>query len=1171
MLSDRAWKLKYTPDDGDLVELFYVPVLEDAERYDRLTGYFNAGALALAARGIEGLVRNAGRMRLVVGCTLEPSEIEAIERGEALRDLVDQRLASLPLAPPDPASSEALELLAWMIARGHLEVKVAVPCDLDGRPIPSDGIFHEKAGIVADRTGDRLAWNGSLNETAAGWRRNWESINVYTSWGPEPGRVDDEEANFARIWANRSKRVIVLDVPDAARRDLMRFMPDSDTPVRLKASDPVPVRPAPEDAPGSATVRAAPEDAALPPKESEPLPAETPEPLPASPPAGDLRSRIWAFIARAPSLPEGGIRVGEATAAVTPWPHQIKAFERLYDHWPPRLLIADEVGLGKTIQAGLLLRQAWLSGRAKRILVLAPKAVLGQWQIELREKFNLNWPVYDGRQLVRYPSPALRGRHRAEAGRHRWHEEPAVIASSHLMRRRERAAVLLEDAAPWDLVVLDEAHHARRRAAGAPQEGGPNTLLRLMRGLEGRTQGLVLLTATPMQVHPVEVWDLLDLLGLPPEWSAEAFLRFFDDLEQPSPSSQALNRMSGLFRAVERSWGEVATEDAQRLTALSRFKANKVLRALRDPASIPRRQLETEERRAALRIVQAHTPIRRLISRHTRELLRRYFKAGTLTTPIADRSVDDRFIDMTPEERALYGEVEEYIASTWNQAGAAERPAVGFVMTIYRRRLASSFHALRATLRKHLDAIAVDDRSRPAGSDEDDRGRLASSDEDDRGRLAGLDEDDRGRLVGLDEDDRGRLVGLDEDAPDDEAMDEMPDTDEIAELEQRALAAEEAHDIEWLLDGIGRLPPDSKLDSLKDVLVELREAGFAQTMVFTQFTDTMEFLREALRGEAGPQALRSEAGPRALRDEAGPQALRGEAGPQALCGGAGSRTLRDEAGPRLMCFSGRGGEIPTADGGWRRIGRDEAKRRFRDGEADVLLCTDAAAEGLNFQFCGALVNYDMPWNPMRVEQRIGRIDRLGQEHPVIRIVNLHYEGTIETDVYRALRSRIGLFETVVGRLQPILAQLPRAIADAVVSGAGREGPERARVTDAIERQARQAEAGGFDLDAALDDDVTLPDRPPSPVTMEDLDRVIGSPGLMPPGTDVQPLAPREYGLLAPGMKERLRVTTDPAWYEEHAESVELWSPGNPLFKAPEFVVTPEEPMEDETLRDVLGR
>ena len=69
------------------------------------------------------------------------------------------------------------------------------------------------------------------------------------------------------------------------------------------------------------------------------------------------------------------------------------------------------------------------------------------------------------------------------------------------------------------------------------------------------------------------------------------------------------------------------------------------------------------------------------------------------------------------------------------------------------------------------------------------------------------------------------------------------------------------------------------------------------------------------------------------------------------------------------------------DGTWRVISRDEVKRRFREGKADVLLCTDAAAEGLNFQFCGALINYDMPWNPMRVEQRIGRIDRLGQRYP----------------------------------------------------------------------------------------------------------------------------------------------------------------------------------------------
>ena len=93
----------------------------------------------------------------------------------------------------------------------------------------------------------------------------------------------------------------------------------------------------------------------------------------------------------------------------------------MYRNWPPRLLIADEVGLGKTISAGLLLRQAWLSGRAKRILILAPKAVLKQWQTELREKFNLNWPIYDGQSLCSYPSPSMRGQPDRDVPPDRWH------------------------------------------------------------------------------------------------------------------------------------------------------------------------------------------------------------------------------------------------------------------------------------------------------------------------------------------------------------------------------------------------------------------------------------------------------------------------------------------------------------------------------------------------------------------------------------------------------------------------------------------------------------------------------------------------------------------------------------------------------------------------------
>src|SRR3546814_5135935 len=109
------------------------------------------------------------------------------------------------------------------------------------------------------------------------------------------------------------------------------------------------------------------------------------------------------------------------------------------------------------------------------------------------------------------------------------------------------------------------------------------------------------------------------------------------------------------------------------------------------------------------------------------------------------------------------------------------------------------------------------------------------------------------------------------------------------------------------------------------------------------------------------------------------------------------RELARDDDLRIMCFSGRGGEVQANDGSWRAVSRDEVKRRFRAAEADLLLCTDAAAEGLNFQFCGALINYDSPWNPMRVEQRIGRIDRLGQRFVRIRIVNLHYAGTVRSE------------------------------------------------------------------------------------------------------------------------------------------------------------------------------
>ena len=1037
LLQDRVWKLKYTLDDGDLVSLFYVPILRCARRYDRITGYFAARALALAARGVEGLVFNEGKMRLLVGCTLGPEELEAIERGEDLRGTVEKQLLGTPDFLADPNSVDELQLLAWMIAKGYLDVKVGVPCDANRRPIRDAGIFHEKTGIVEDKSGDRIAFTGSINETAAGWTTNWDSFSCFTSWNDGP-RVDEEEGSFAKLWADRAKRAIVLDVPMAIREKLLGFMPDPDrTPKLLQTSEP-------DQTPGKPII--------LP-------PSLEPSVLVASEKSADEeRAEMWRRIANAANEPIGGERVGEATSAIVPWAHQVRAFERLYHNWPPKLLIADEVGLGKTIEAGLLLRQAWLAGRIKRAIVLAPKSVCKQWQIELREKFNLNWPIYDGHKLIWYHSPATEHRIERAVGRDVWHREPFVIMSSHLARRQDRRAELLAAADPWDIVVLDEAHHARRRAAGSAQEGGPNALLRLMRELRNRTEGLVLLTATPLQIHPVELWDLLNLLGLPPEWTPQAFERFFQEVRKDIITNESLDWLSTLFRASERTYGRMTREEAEHHTKLGRLKSKRILDALREESSIPRHQLSREERNAAIGLIRRTTPVRALISRYTRELLRRYAKAGKIDTQVANRKVEDRFIHLSFEESAVYRRTEDYISTAYDAAAQEERNAVGFVMTIYRRRLASSFYALRCTLENRRVGVT-------------------------------------GALTGTDE------IRFEEDTADLVEAGEEVDADEITAAERKTLNAEEVTTIEDLVREIGTLPTDTKANELVGVLKELQASGFPQTMVFTQFTDTMDYLRDH---------------------------------------------LVEQTGRSIMCFSGRGGEVRGNDGVWKRISREDVKRRFRENQADILVCTDAAAEGLNFQFCGSLVNYDMPWNPMRVEQRIGRIDRLGQRFTDIRIVNLHYADTVEADVYMAARNRIQLFENVVGGLQPILAKLPTLIRDTVLES----GPEPGRTEEALRQLDAAIDAGraeGINLDDFSDADLEMPTRPDPALTLADLQSILNQPAMLPRGTHASALGIQDYRYQNGELPKEIRVTTDRDFFEMHSDSVEFWTPGSPAF------------------------
>jgi SNF2 family DNA or RNA helicase len=108
-------------------------------------------------------------------------------------------------------------------------------------------------------------------------------------------------------------------------------------------------------------------------------------------------------------------------------------------------------------------------------------------------------------------------------------------------------------------------------------------------------------------------------------------------------------------------------------------------------------------------------------------------------------------------------------------------------------------------------------------------------------------------------------------------------------------------------------------------------------------------------------------------------------------------------------------------GGLTRADKESAIATFRD-EAPVLLTTEAAGEGRNLQFCHVMVNYDLPWNPMQIEQRLGRLHRIGQDHEVV-LTNLANAGTIEARILRTLETKINLFELVVGELDMILGHV----------------------------------------------------------------------------------------------------------------------------------------------------
>jgi adenine-specific DNA-methyltransferase len=566
-------------------------------------------------------------------------------------------------------------------------------------------------------------------------------------------------------------------------------------------------------------------------------------------------------------------------------------------------ILADEVGLGKTIEAALVISQLWAEHK-RRILVIAPAILRKQWQQELQEKFFLDACVIDGREF----KAALKAGERPF--------EPAgqvVIVSHHFAAARTENIATV----PWDLVVIDEAH--RLRNVYKPSAKIATAIRNAVRG-----RPLLLLTATPLQN------DLLELYGL---------VSFID----------------------EHVFGDIESFRA-------RYKRNTT-----DGGQL-------DDLRQRLQSICKRT-LRRQVTEYVR---------FTERIPITQEFTP------TQKEQELYDLVSAYLQRDQLFAlPAAQRKLMTLVL---RKLLASSSHAIAGTLRglaerlrKGLSHPALDEHTSAEIAEEVLQGKVAPAP---AGELL-LVGSGGGSVAGPLGDYEAAEDVVEEWEPEPSSGDGTlppPDADiraEIHDLEAyKALA-------ESILDNA---KGSALLTALKQGFAKLQELGARRkAVVFTESRRTQDYLCRLLQDDYAGRVV----------------TLNG--------------TNADERSAAVYRAWLQRHQSDDAVTGNKAVDlRAALVEHFRD-HADILVATEAAAEGMNFQFCSLVVNYDLPWNPQRIEQRIGRCHRYGQKHDVVVINFLNRGNAADERVFELLSEKFHLFKGVFGSSDEVLGALESGV------------------------------------------------------------------------------------------------------------------------------------------------
>ena len=882
--------LNFYSATGDVIASSFIePVLRESVSFDRLTGYFSVQSLVSVARGLQGLYTNNGKMRLAIGIHDVPAElISAMSLGQLLPlDLVEKyksRLLTEVELLKDESQKSAISGIAWMMRLGILEVKVAAPRS-------SRGIYHQKRMIFRDAFGNVIAGTGSLNETM-GSRQNVEEMQFNLSWQSGNSGLDLLVESFEEIWSDKATEVSVFDLDEEFATKLL-----------LKAGNP-------------------------------PNPFE----VSVSPELADGRKVI--------ELARGGIAFTpfNLSSAVL-YPHQERVFAEALSRWPIRVLMADEVGLGKTLEAGTAMSYLHRFQGVNDITVLVPAGLIRQWQEELWTHFQLNFWRWDSGSSS-YIS-ALGEERRCEFSGTSEEKSPALkIVSAQWARMKPHEFSKIEP----ELLVVDEAHAAR---VTETKYGTHSTLLwRLIHQMSLKVRHLILLTATPMQVHPSEYHGLLALLGLTEEWNEfsnyEESLRIIAGVGE-RPTLQRSGTLASLlvssFNSNEWLPSYLTKEEMVQIMTLrernnvSALEGAKVVHAAYQ-----------EFRTILIKVHPGHF----YTCRNTKSGLTQF---GYV---FPNRKFISPKITMPKSLNRFESGIENYLSTFYGKTEEALVPKsrfpIAFAKSSYYQRLVSSLYAANESLhRRRLKILAISDSLNTAGFD---LGLAQLSDiiqgEDSILESSFFDDLDK-KLSKLSNIERERVQHA--------ARQELLHINELITM----LDAEG--------DDLSAIDP--KFDAVMAELETLLQNG--PVLVFSRYTDTLKGFLNRFE----------------------------------------TSTLVDQV-DGYSFYTGGEVWIKTSSG-MAEATKTDVTNALDEGQISIVFCSDAASEGLNLQSAQSIINIDVPWNPARLEQRIGRVARLGQKAETVNIVNVWYPNSIEARMYSKLLERKEDYELAVGEFPDIFS------------------------------------------------------------------------------------------------------------------------------------------------------